>query len=65
MFHSISCESCMMISGSFFITSISYQTNHISMSYIDGMLEYNKEFVRNRLYEEHQTSKYPDKRWPS
>ena len=55
----------MMISGSFFITSISYQTNHISMSYIDGMLEYNKEFVRNRLYEEHQTSKYPDKRWPS
>ena len=32
------------------------------MSYIDGMLEYNKEFVRNKLYEEHQSSKYPNKK---
>ncbi len=32
------------------------------MKTIEGMLEFNKEFVRERRYEEHMTSKYPDKK---
>lgn len=32
------------------------------MTTIDGMLRYNKEFVREKRYEEHLTSKYPDKK---
>lgn len=32
------------------------------MNTIEGMIEYNKEFVREKMYEEHLTSKYPNKK---
>ena len=32
------------------------------MGQIEQMLEFNKEFVRNKEYLHHQTSKYPDKK---
>jgi len=41
---------------------ISYRTHMVSMKTIEGMLEYNREFVREKRYEEHLTSKYPNKK---
>ena len=34
----------------------------VLMKTIEGMLEYNREFVREKRYEEHLTSKYPNKK---
>lgn len=32
------------------------------MSHMDAILEYNKEFVKNKEYEQYQTTKFPDKK---
>jgi len=32
------------------------------MSHMDSILEYNKEFVKNKEYEQYQTTKFPDKK---